>query len=289
MKAFYIFFILLTVNLYASNEFVVLIPGAASSGEDISIRGLTPVFGKIDEGKYFKHFESELIEEGFKVLTCPKFKDKDKRDITDRAKDCSAFLLSKVLLNPRVKFHLVGHSMGGLVARKVLDYRLTARFIKSVTTISTPHKGAMFANYVYKHNKSFDPVAKFIALIQFRPEDRAYLKDLKIENGVNVFTQNLKNPKKVKIYSISNYRTNWYNAPLVLSSKVLSKEAKLYKGRSLKNDGIIETSSMVYGEHIAQIQADHLESACIMATRFSRGCKQSLSVVIEHLNSLISL
>jgi len=289
MKALFIFLNLLLINSYAANEFVVLIPGAASSGEDISIRGLTPVFGKVDEGKYYKHFEIKLKEHGFKVITCPKFKDLDKRNIDDRAKDCSAYLLSKIARAPRSKFHLVAHSMGGLVARRLLDYSLTSRFIKSVTTISTPHNGAMFANYVFKHNKRFDPIAQFIKLVQFRPQDRAYLSDLKITNGVNLYSQSLKNKRKIKVYSISNYRTNWYNGPLFLSSKVLSRESRYYKDRSYKNDGIIETSSMVFGEHLAEIQADHLESACVLHTRYSKGCKSSVSVLINHLETLISL
>lgn len=277
-----------TLN-YTSKQYIVLIPGAASSGENISIRGLTPIFGPIKQGKYFKHFESVLKNEGFNVLICPKIQDLDKRNLNNRARDCSAFLLSKLIKYPNARFHLVGHSMGGLVARRLLDYRLTSRFIGSVTTISTPHHGAMVANYIIKNQNSSNLVAQFIKLIQFRTQDRSYIEDLKITDNINLYTSKLKNRRKIKVYSISNYRTNWYNGPLILSSKILEREAKYYKNRSKKNDGVIETSSMIFGEHIAEIQADHMESACVLHTSLSRACRETLKVLIKHLNKLTVL
>ncbi len=279
--------LLFSLNILAASEqYVILIPGAASSGDQISIRGLTPVFGPIKEGKYFKHLELKLKNKFQNVLTCPKLRDKDSRNLTKRAYDCSAFILANSLKNPYAKYHLVGHSMGGLVARKILDLFPVSRLIKSVTTIATPHKGSILANYVIENHQKKSVVGSFIRLIEFSPAKRKYIPDLAIKNNRNLFSESLRNRLNIPIYSISNYKTNLYNTPLAVTSKIISLEAKKYENRSKKSDGIIETSSMVYGTHLAEIKADHLEAGCVLYTRYAKGCKRLLKVLIPHLQKV---
>ena len=275
MKKISIILLLISLKSFSAS-LIVLIPGAASSGDQISVRGLTPVFGPIKEGEYFKFLNKSLNNAGFKTITCPKLRDRDTRDINQRAFDCKSFLLKYILQNPKVKFHLIGHSMGGLVARKLIDNRLFSRFVKTVTTISTPHKGAELANLAIDNHLKDSLVGHFVRLIEFTPEKRKYLEQLRSVNGESPYSQKLKNPRKIPVYSISNYKTNYYNGPLSISERYISQ----------RNDGIIETSSMIFGEHLGTIQADHMESGCILYTKRSKGCKKVLRILLTHLNRL---
>lgn len=62
-------------------------------------------------------------------------------------------------------FHLVGYSMGGLVARYYLQYLVPKELVKSLVTIATPHHGTYRA-YTFNH----------IGLIQMRPDSRFLTK-----------------------------------------------------------------------------------------------------------------
>ena len=272
-----IILILLTLSSFSFAEsYIVLIPGAASSGDQISVRGLSPVFGPIKEGEYFKFLNKSLKKSGYKTITCPKLKDQDTRDIDQRAKDCRNYLVGFILKKPQIKFHLIGHSMGGLVARKLIDNRLFSRFIKSVTTISTPHQGAELANLAIDNAKKNSLVGHFVRLIEFTPNKRKYLNQLKITDGRSLYSDQLKNPRRIPVYSISNYKTNYYNGPLSISERYISQ----------RNDGIIETSSMIFGKHLGTIQADHMESGCVLYTKKSKGCKKVLKLLLTHLSHL---
>lgn len=58
-------------------------------------------------------------------------------------------------------FHLVGYSMGGLVARYYVQYMAQKELVQSLVTIATPHHGTYRA---YTFNR--------IGLIQMRPDSR---------------------------------------------------------------------------------------------------------------------
>jgi hypothetical protein len=176
--------------------------------------------------------------------------------------------------------------MGGLVARKIINSFVMSRLISSVTTISTPHKGSVLANYAIENSKEESVVGSFIRLIEFTPLKRKYIAQLAITGNRNAYSESLTNRFRVPIYSISNYKTNIYNGPLGVTSKIIAKESKKYSNRSSQNDGIIETSSMIYGKHLGKIKADHMESACVLYTRHSRGCKRLLGLLVPHLKSI---
>jgi triacylglycerol lipase len=256
-----------------SNDYILLIPGAASSGDQISLRGLSPVFGPIDEGEYFKFLKRELSLLGYKVQVCPKNSDGDQRGVSTRAFDCKVFIYRFQRKNSGAKFHIIGHSMGGIVARKIIGSPTITKYIKSVTTISTPHKGSELASLAINNYDKSDYIGRFLRLIDFTPKSRKYLDDISLESN---YIERLKNPKNIPIYSISNYKTNNYNIPFNISSKYISS----------LNDGVIETSSMKYGVDLGTIEADHFESACILYTQKSRGCKKAFKLIVDHLQQI---
>lgn len=54
-------------------------------------------------------------------------------------------MLSELDLSTQ-RVHLVGHSMGGLSCRKAAWFLNNGRYVDTVTTISTPHRGSIFAD-----------------------------------------------------------------------------------------------------------------------------------------------
>ena len=197
-------------------------------------------------------------------------------DINQRARDCRRYLSFLLLKNPSNRFHLFGHSMGGLVARKMIESYPLSLFIKTVTTISTPHRGSFLANFVIDKLDKNESMGKFLKLVEITPEKKKYIKQLMTINGENVYANALKNPRKIPVYSISNFKKNYYNTALAVTQSLIPET----------NDGVIETSSMKFGIHLGQIKADHMETICLMYTKKSSGCKSSLKVILKHYSDL---
>lgn len=278
----------LTLFLFSSSVFakdiLVLIPGAASSGEMLWLKYLNPIFRVTKHEKYFSNFEKILRNNGFKTLTCPQKLDEDTSSLLARTRQCFRDLAKFSLKNPDVKFHLIGHSMGGLVGRALLDRPLINRKILSLTTISTPHYGALLSNYSFEHENENGVVGRFLRFSEFTSRDKKYLKDLYYPESS--FRNNLTNKKNIPVFSISNYKTNFYNTPFEVTKRILSAQIKKHRDEDSNNDGIVETVSMVYGTHLGKVKADHMESACILYTVKSRGCKSTMNLLLKHLKSI---
>jgi pimeloyl-ACP methyl ester carboxylesterase len=267
---------------FAVSSYVVLIPGAASSSGRIWIKGLSFFLGPIHQEEYFKHIKVELARSNFNVLVCPKNSDKDQRSLTDRALDCARYLRTF-----RGTFHIVGHSMGGLVARKLLDLPEVSSSIKSVTTISTPHGGTPLAGFALRHHENDTLMGKLLATFEFSPNKKAYIKDVTMLESGNSFISSLRNKASIPIYSISNYKVNFYNVAMEVTSRFLAAELReYYPNHSELNDGIVPTESAIFGYHLGTIEADHMESACILYSQQTAGCRKLLALLIPHLKWL---
>jgi hypothetical protein len=173
------------------------------------------------------------------------------------------------------------------VARKVYNKVVgMKRKIKSITTISTPHRGAVIASYALRLEKKKGPISLLLKKFGFTSKDKKYLKELKYLIDQSDYQMSESDAKIT--YSISNFKTNIYNGPFEITSKVLSREIKKrYEGRSHINDGIVEKESMVFGTHLGEIEADHMESGCVLYTYLSQGCRDVLSVLESHYKNLI--
>src|ERR1700722_19136719 len=106
---------------FASDSYVVLIPGSGSSGDEIYLNNLnwaTPLLGG---NKYFARLEQDLKDAGVTSWVCPDTEDNDSRTIEERASECVSDILAHEALGcgdgATRHVHLLGHSMGGLVAR----------------------------------------------------------------------------------------------------------------------------------------------------------------------------
>lgn len=286
MKSTLILLFLLSTNLFAKESYIVLIPGAASSGDQFWLKGMGVVYDPFHLTKYFKNLEEILESEGHKVITCPYTKDKDSRSSLERAQDCYYYLSIRTLLKPDSEFHIIGHSMGGIVGRQLLHKFTNGIKIKSLTTISTPHEGSPLANFSIHHHESKSIIGKALKIMDFTPVRKRYLKELAMFKHGSRYLQGLGNPTQVPIYSISNHRKLRFYDLLATPSHFLKKEMKKVfdsKKIDLRNDGIVPAVSMIYGEHLGHINADHIESGCLFVSQNSKGCDQMLNILLPHL------
>jgi hypothetical protein len=274
---------------FAKKSFIVLIPGAASSSSKVWIKGLNKVLGPIHQEEYYKYFGQQLVKNSIAYFVCPKEFDKDSRGLKSRAIDCAKYLYMIQTKEPGSTFHLVGHSMGGLIARELLAFKQIAQSIKSVTTISTPHIGTPLAGFAIRHHQNNSVMGKLLGKFDFNPKKKFYLKDLVMLKRGNPFINSLKKHSKTPIYSISNYKVNYINnMAMGITSEVLTNELQSYYPEfSYLNDGIVPTESMIFGTHLGTIRANHMESACILYSQKTQGCESVLSILIPHLNWLV--
>lgn len=101
--------------------------------------------------EYFRGVAEHLTEKGFKVSVPQlnptqgiKFRAGQLQDQINQA-------LAKGLLDPTLKTHIIAHSMGGLDSRWMLSPANPNRIraaIRSLTTVSTPHRGSPVADLI---------------------------------------------------------------------------------------------------------------------------------------------
>lgn len=67
------------------------------------------------------------------------------------------------------KVHIIGHSMGGLDARRMIALEGMEDKVASLTTIGTPHNGSYFAEWALEHQdlKELEPLFKIIKIDGF--------------------------------------------------------------------------------------------------------------------------
>ena len=271
----------LSTTVFAKN--IILIPGAASSGSKIYIKYTSAILGLLHQTEYFGHLKNFLSKE-HTVYICPKIEDNDTRSLADRTVDCFDFINEKKLCG---NLTLIGHSMGGLIARKLASDYLPKKCISKVLTISTPHRGTYLADYAILPEYENTFVHKTAKILKFTPEHKKYINELSVLGGDRDNFKNIIDNPNVKYFSISNFQTTFLNFPLYLTQESIEELIKRYSPtESIKNDGVVPTYSMIHGKHLGEIKADHLESACIFTGRITPGCTRLKQILTDFLSWL---
>lgn len=251
---------------------VVLIPGAASSGGRISLIGLERVFGSWEHWNYFDRFQREFVRLGHRVEVCPRIPDGDQGGLEERARDCENFLVALPAHEP---VWLIGHSLGGLVGRRLLANPSVASKVRALVTISTPHRGTPLADLLRSASPETSVIRTAARLAGFRPDQPRYVREL----GWRVGTKD-SNLLGIPVYSIANHAEGFVNMPAFeWTGEWLSRELLRLNPRETRHDGIVPLASMVYGTLLGVVEADHMESACILQGQWSAGCEQVLRLL----------
>ncbi|KAJ3277545.1 hypothetical protein HK104_003213 [Borealophlyctis nickersoniae] len=189
-------------------------------------------------------------------------------DVAVRAEHLKKMLESKLVKGASV--NLVGHSMGGLDCRYMISRLLPRKpedgdayfSVKSLTTISTPHRGssvASFADLAVLMEPIYNMLASSTSL-----DFRAFTQ-LTPEYALETFNPSTPNHPDVAYYSYGadaeEEMKGWakYVYPFYWTWKYL----KAVEG---PNDGLVSVESAKWGEYQRTLMADHVDLINLMNT-----------------------
>jgi pimeloyl-ACP methyl ester carboxylesterase len=275
----------------SNSGWIVMIPGAGSSGDQVYVQNFPALFGN----RYFGGFEDELSKAGMNVVVCPKVRDHDTRTVEDREEDCVQVISQLAQTTEKRDVVLFGHSMGGLIARELAqDSRVKDR-IKSVVLLSTPNAGTPFADFVMTEDALSAVkwnIEGFLATLEgFTPEIKRYLPELKAtrtgEPSETFLSQDIADNADVDYTSFStsfDKKTINLLGPL---QALIAYETKVYgldkTSYGDTNDGIVPEYSEVHAGYAGNVNSNHVEASCADSFRLSEGCSASLKILLPLL------
>jgi triacylglycerol lipase len=145
------------------------------------------------------------------------------------------------------KVILMGHSMGGLDARYAVSQLGMDRYVAAVVTITTPHRGTPFADWVVDN---LGRKMRGMQLANFLGLDLRAAMDLTTV-GCEEFNEKVRDVPGVKYFSVSAARPWTMIPPFALFSHRI---VQVMEG---ENDGLVSVKSSTWGEHQGTWKADH--------------------------------
>lgn len=287
---------------------IVLIPGAGSSGPYIYVKNTVSENLKI---RYFGGLERVLSQRGLDFLICPLNSTRDEIGLAERAKECASLIGNQRSQtggkSDRIRNVMIyGHSLGGLVARLLANLETVAPWISSVTTVATPHRGTIMADFIlnptgFKQGSMSSFWKNFFISIGMTEPEKPYLTELQMlrdgKNQRQFAGQDAPENSQVSYYSICSSQETASNSMLRLSQKIIKEELinaginkdsrhkQQFEIHGTANDGVVPELAMTYGQNLGHIEADHFESTCNDLFEQSLGCRELVKVLIPHLES----
>lgn len=143
--------------------------------------------------------------------------------------------------------HLLGYSLGGLIARRVAHDNNLQKKITSVTTLATPHRGAHWAVKVEKDLAPNPLITWPLKLANYDLSTRlGYIRETHPET-LSEFNKNFPDLPGIRYGSV--------RASLPQLSR--SWPINLYSPSRAKSDGLVELESQGWGDVLATLDLDH--------------------------------
>ncbi len=169
--------------------------------------------------------------------------------IKDSAEELAEKIKSIVKKTGCGKVNIIAHSKGGLDSRYAITKLGCAKYVASLTTINTPHRGCVFAEYLLQ--KAPEKMVKaiedsynkaFRKLGDLNPDFMAAVKDL-TDSRCSEFNLNVPDCAGVMYQSVGSKAVNAKSGrfPLNVSYNLVKK----FDG---DNDGLVALSSATWGE-----------------------------------------
>lgn len=173
--------------------------------------------------------------------------------------DCGAELAARIkeIVNKTGcgKVNIIAHSKGGLDSRAAISHYGAAPYVASLTTINTPHRGCIFAEYLLKKipPKAQERVAQAYntALHQFGDPDPDFMTAVSDLTETACIKRNARTPDVpgIRYESIMSYCNNARSGkfPLNISYPLVNH----FDG---KNDGLVSVESAQWGSHFTLLE-----------------------------------
>ena len=189
---------------------------------------------------YFPGIAENLREAGNRVLV-PCLSPTD--GVAKRAAQLKEFLEREA---PGEPVHLIAHSMGGLDSRYLISRLGMAPNVLSLTTIGTPHRGTVFADWLLQRfGEISKPIFQYLAI----PFQAFY--DLST-SACRIFNQETPDAPNVRYFSVAGRHENRWHAPEWQFSYPIVERAEG------PNDGVVSLQSAQFGESFDVWPGDHM-------------------------------
>lgn len=143
--------------------------------------------------------------------------------------------------------NIVAHSMGGLDARHLITHLDMAGKVKSLTTVSTPHRGTHLADW------ALDNFHKRVPLLLALESFGVNIDGFRDCRPVTCAAFNAATPDRPDVA----YFSYGASVPLWRLSPVLRRAWNILKPVEGDNDGMVSVSSARWGQYLGTIAADH--------------------------------
>ena len=188
-------------------------------------------------------------------------------------------------LVPSGPFHLIGHSMGGLVARSMLSrYDFKGRCL-SLTTISTPHRGSKVADWALEFRQDKRFAANIIEIVRkFYNDSWATVAELTTKNMQEQFNVTHQNASEVRYFSIASY----IPAPALFYTQnpylLVAHRVNTQAGSPL-SDGPVAIESAKWGEVLAIVPSDHYANTAPLPFGGKIIYKDVIDIIVKNLEN----
>lgn len=199
---------------------------------------------------YFRGVKSDLESQGCKVVV-PKVSMTG--SIDERASQLNSQINDLLGLRPgastsRPDVHLIGHSMGGLDARRLVHMPDLRYNVLSITTISTPHRGSPIASL----SDSLGVVSRIQCqvLLGLLSGSGKAMNDMTPQNMAH-FNASYKDVAGIKYYSVtSKFHPKFYHLFFVSNKHINNHSDPRYPEAFGENDGLVSVGSAKWGEYL---------------------------------------
>lgn len=244
---------------FSGFDTISLLPSGAASLFNWNVDPKARIQHSLGHLNYWVGIKEGLSKIGANVLTArvPPY-----ASIRERAKHLSQFLRTESPNfsndNGKAKFNLIAHSMGGLDCRYLISKLKHEEYeIKTLTTISTPHRGSECADYIVRTLESNNLTKDLI------PES---LRDLTTLHAKE-FNEKIKDSPNVSYFSYgARFTPHWYNVfgptSQIIKSEIWknNKGAKRLDQLNMDNDGLVSVESAKWGKYLGTLDGvDHLD------------------------------
>lgn len=259
---------------YTLKNPVVFLHGATMGGGRVKI-------GPFDLGPYFKDVPA-ILNNRFKLEIGTLDMSTDS-SIAERAMILKDYLAQNF---PGRKVNLVGHSLGGLVARYYASV-LGDEQVASITTIASPHLGSPVANWAVREVKENGTWFQMFKFFGYDFSKRRFLGELTTDSMQNIFNVKIQNRVAVKYFSVVSALENCSNRMsywLLLPCKLLKSEADPMAAEP--SDGLVPASSQEWGKVIFRAELDHLGEINHHSGRLSY-TEKSMAIYYQIIDTLV--